>query len=198
MTEEDRGPDRSIGARFYSASRYHARKARALADTSSPHERLDAVTHAGAAVELIAKAVLADLDVRLLPDREALHTLLETIAELRGRRDTLATRSRLALRSPAGQAGRRSTLASDTSGWRATDRLHRRSAPRPEPVPYSIVYGPFGVVVRHVEARASDSRVRHRAHARHGVPDRPRPRLARSTLRSVCRREFGRLGIVTS
>jgi hypothetical protein len=73
MTEEDRGPDRSIGARLYSASRYHARKARALADTSSPHERLDAVTHAGAAVELIAKAVLADLDVRLLPDREALH-----------------------------------------------------------------------------------------------------------------------------
>jgi hypothetical protein len=94
VTQPGGGPDRGIRARLYAASRYHAGKARALLDATDALERLDAAGHAGAAVELIAKAVLADFDVRLLPDREAHHALLEAVAELRGRRDTLATKAR--------------------------------------------------------------------------------------------------------
>lgn len=80
VVSNEGGPDRSVGTRLYAASRYHASKARALVDATSEHERLDAATHAGAALEFIAKAVLAEVDVRLLPDREAHHTLLDSIA----------------------------------------------------------------------------------------------------------------------
>lgn len=85
---------RESGAHLYAASRHHAASARALANSPDSHERMDAVTHAGAAVELIAKAVLADVDVRLLPDRGTHHTLLETIVELRGYHGTLAAHAR--------------------------------------------------------------------------------------------------------
>jgi len=72
-----KGSGRTTGTRLYAASRSHALKARALAEASNEHDRLDAAAHAGAAVELIAKAVLAELDLRLLHDRQMHHALLD-------------------------------------------------------------------------------------------------------------------------
>lgn len=80
------GPDRALGTRLYAASQHHARKARELVDSPDEHDRLDAVVHAGAALELIAKALLAEIDRCLLPDRVH-HALLDAVA---AERDGLA------------------------------------------------------------------------------------------------------------
>lgn len=88
MTRTASGSDHALGTRLYAASRHHARKARELAASSDEHERLDAAVHAGAALELIAKALLAEIDRCLLPDR-AHHALLDAVA---GQRESLAAR----------------------------------------------------------------------------------------------------------
>jgi uncharacterized protein YjbJ (UPF0337 family) len=95
------GPDTTLGTQLYAASRYHARRARALAETTDAFERIDAAAHAGSAVELIAKALLADLDVRLLPDRDQHHALLDAVAVLARRVEPVVAR-RLSLKTTVG------------------------------------------------------------------------------------------------
>ena len=92
MTEAGNGDDHvAPGPRLYAASRHHAAKAREHRRQDDNYGRLDAAFHAGAAIELIAKAVLADLDPRLLADgARAQHALLEAVAELRSRSGTVS------------------------------------------------------------------------------------------------------------
>lgn len=72
----------AVAEHLYLAARHHSDTARALRDSSDRHERTDAAIHAGAAVELLSKALLAAVDVRLLSDgRATSHALLELIAE---------------------------------------------------------------------------------------------------------------------
>jgi len=71
--------------RLYLASRYHARAAQKMAQVADQFANLDAAVHAGTAVELMAKAVLADLDPRLLVEgAPAQHVLLDVLAEHHG------------------------------------------------------------------------------------------------------------------
>lgn len=80
VTIETKRSDPALGARLYAASRYHAGRARALAASTDEYVQIDAAAHAGAAVELMAKALLADFDVRLLHGGGLHHALLDIVA----------------------------------------------------------------------------------------------------------------------
>lgn len=68
--------------RLLSAAKYHVVAAREQANSASPFGKLDASIHAGAAVELLAKVLLARIDHRLLRDRQDVqHALLDLIAD---------------------------------------------------------------------------------------------------------------------
>ena len=87
--EDAQGPGR-VGVRLYAASRHHASEARARRSSPNEIDRLDGAWHAGAAVELIAKAALHEADPRLLSDgADAQHALLEAVAEVHGKSDAL-------------------------------------------------------------------------------------------------------------
>lgn len=75
-----------VAQRLYLAARHHVRAAQRLGGSIDLWDRMDAAYHAGSAVELIAKAVLARLDPRVLAKGPAAqHHLLDTLVERHGR-----------------------------------------------------------------------------------------------------------------
>jgi hypothetical protein len=89
MLTDATGPNAPIADavldRLLSAASYHVRAAQAHADSSDSVEKHTSSIHAGAGIELAAKALLAQLDRRLLRDRQdAQHALLDVIAENAG------------------------------------------------------------------------------------------------------------------
>jgi len=107
MKIESESPDLAaakVVERLMAAARHHARSARAKAAEADPYVQQDAAIHAGTAVELVAKALLAQLDLRLLRDGpNAHHALLDVLA-------TLASRSGV---TPAPKAGSKTLMAWD-------------------------------------------------------------------------------------
>lgn len=107
MKRESEAPELAaakVVERLMAAARNHARSARAKAAEADPFVQQDAAIHAGTAVELVAKALLAQLDFRLLSDGpNAHHALLDVLA-------TLASRSGV---TPAPKAGSKTLMAWD-------------------------------------------------------------------------------------
>jgi hypothetical protein len=62
--------------RLYAASAHHTRAANSKVSSKDRHVQMEAAIHAGAAVELMAKAILATADQRLLLDKIDGHSLL--------------------------------------------------------------------------------------------------------------------------
>jgi len=56
--------DETPADNLYLASQFHARRAQELLDSKDRFERMDAAYHAGAAVELMAKALVSQFDHR--------------------------------------------------------------------------------------------------------------------------------------
>lgn len=92
--------------RFYWASSHHAQAANIKVSSDDRHLRMEAAVHAGTAVELMAKAILARVDPRLLTeDRDGHHVVLDMLvgsgqavaAQRRGRGSRATVSARKAL-----------------------------------------------------------------------------------------------------
>jgi len=78
--------DETPADNLYLASQFHARRAQELLDSKDRFERMDAAYHAGAAVELMAKALVSQFDHRVLRDQDGgKHAFLEAVASHRRR-----------------------------------------------------------------------------------------------------------------
>ena len=74
--------ERSDLERLYWAASHHVRAANDKVRSADRNLRLEAAVHAGAAVELMAKAILVHVDPRLLlDDREGHHVLIDLLVE---------------------------------------------------------------------------------------------------------------------
>ncbi|MEO5664968.1 MAG: hypothetical protein ABIR39_17020 [Nocardioides sp.] len=68
--------------RLYSAASHHVRSANDKVRSTDRNLRMEAAIHAGAAVELMAKVILVNVDPRLLlDDREGHHVLIDVLVE---------------------------------------------------------------------------------------------------------------------
>jgi len=68
--------------RLYSAAAHHARAANDKVRSPDRNLRMEAAIHAGASVELMAKAILVEVDPRLLfEERESHHVLIDMLVE---------------------------------------------------------------------------------------------------------------------
>ncbi|MFC7876882.1 hypothetical protein [Isoptericola sp. NPDC057391] len=82
--------------RLYDAARFHAHAAMSLGGTGlSEHASLDLATRCGSVVELLAKAVLAACDARLLTKNDAHHHLLDLALNARGQSPAVAAATKL-------------------------------------------------------------------------------------------------------
>ena len=79
-TEREGSVVRPDFERLYSAARHHARAASDKMRSPNENLRMDAAIHAGAAVELMAKAILTSVDHRLLyEDRDGHHVVIDLL-----------------------------------------------------------------------------------------------------------------------
>lgn len=82
--------------RLYDAARFHAHAAMSLGGAElGAHESLDLATRCGSVVELLAKAVLATCDVRLLTKHDAHQHLLDFALKARGQTPAVAAATNL-------------------------------------------------------------------------------------------------------